>query len=263
MSQDLRNPATDERFEVAVAVETVALEIREALAWLGAIGIRGVQWPAMRSGVRPRDLDASGRRDLQATLRRQQLVMAGVDLWIPPEHFVDPTRVDRAVAAVEESLRFAAEFGRVPVSLRLPSASDADSESLASTVAALVAIADRLGVSLADHAEPSTPREGVAVGIDPVAVLAGGKDPCEAVFAAAGALAAARLADLDRGGLRSPLGESVGERRLDPVRYRVALEVAGFRGLVVIDPRQWRDPRGGVLQTARLWMEAGRPAGLP
>jgi sugar phosphate isomerase/epimerase len=251
-----------ERHLVAVALDGLGLEPREALAALREAGVSAVQWPAMRSGLRPRDLDASARRDLISTLRRSELAMSGVDLWIPPEHFGDATRVDRAVAAVEESVRFAAEFGRCPVSMRLPRAASPNEGDggLGSALAALAGIADRHGVPLADHAVPVVASESWSIGLDPVALLAAGIDPAAAAMEHAGRLAAARLADLDRGGLRAPVGDPI-EGRLDVVRYRIGLEVAGFGGLVVIDPRQWADPLAGVLRSARAWAEAGRPAG--
>lgn len=248
------------RHLVAVALEGLGLEPREAFAALRELGIAGVQWPAMRGGLRPRELDASGRRDLQSTLRRHELSMSGVDLWIPPEHFGDPSRVDRAVAAVEESIRFAAEFGRCPVSLRLPAAPGDAEASQETAFAAIGAIAERHGVAIADHAVPIAKREGIAIGLDPVAWLAAGHDPAAIAIEHGGAIAAARLADLDRGGLRTPVGDAI-EGRLDVVRYRVGLEVAGVRRLVVIDPRQWSDPIAGVRRSAAAWTEAGRPAG--
>ena len=248
------------RHLVAVAFEGLGLEPREAFATLRELGISGVQWPAMRAGLRPRDLDASGRRDLQSTLRRHELSMSGVDLWIPPEHFGDAGRVDRVVSAVEESVRFAAQFGRCPVSLRLPGAPAEGEAGHESVFASLAAIAERHGVAIADHAVPVTKRDSIAMGVDPVAWLAAGHDPAAIAIEHAGAIAAARLADLDRGGLRSPVGDP-SQGRLDVVRYRVGLEVAGVRALVVIDHRQWSDPIAGVRRSAEAWTEAGRPAG--
>lgn len=248
------------RHLVAVALEGLGLEPRDAFATLRELGVAGVQWPATRSGLRPKDLDASGRRDLQSTLRRHELAMSGVDLWIPPEHFGDPSRVDRAVAAVEESIRFAAEFGRCPISLRLPAVAAEGEASHESVFEAIGAIAERHGVPIADHAVPAAKRESIAMGLDPVAWLAAGHDPAAVAIEHAGAVAAARLADLDRGGLRAPVGDPI-EGRVDVVRYRVGLEVAGYRRLVVIDPRQWSDPIAGVRRSAAAWTEAGRPAG--
>lgn len=248
------------RHLVAVALDGLGLEPRDAFATLHELGIAGVQWPATRSGLRPRDLDASGRRDLQSTLRRHELSLSGVDLWIPSEHFGDPGRVDRAVAAVEESVRFAAEFGRCPVSLRLPGSGPEGAARDESVFAAIGVIAERHGVPIADHAVPIVKRESIAMGLDPVAWLAAGHDPAAVAIEHAGEIASARLADLDRGGLRVPVGDAI-EGRVDLLRYRVALEVAGVRRLVVIDPRQWADPIAGVRRSAAAWSDAARPAG--
>jgi sugar phosphate isomerase/epimerase len=256
------NDSSSERHLVAVALDGLGLEPREAFAVLRDAGVSAVQWPAMRPGLRPRDLDASARRDLVSTLRRHELAMNGVDLWIPPEHFGEADRVDRAVAAVEESVRFAAEFGRCAVSMRLPraAATSPDDGGLGSVLAAVAGIAERHGVRLADHAVPVVSSESWSIGLDPVALLAAGIDPAAAAMEHAGRIAAARLADLDRGGLRAPVGDPI-DGRLDVVRYRIGLEVAGFGGLVAIDPRQWADPLAGVRRAAGAWTDAGRPAG--
>src|SRR5690606_13026801 len=59
-------------------------------------GFRAVALDASAAGLRPRDLDRSARRDLAALLRRLELAFAGLDLWIPPEHFASPEHADRA-----------------------------------------------------------------------------------------------------------------------------------------------------------------------
>jgi hypothetical protein len=47
-----------------------------------------------------------------------------------------------------------------------------------------------------------------------------------------------------------------GESRLDVLSYRVAVDVAGYRGLPVVDCRQWNDPRAGVLGSVAAWQRA-------
>jgi len=239
---------------LAASFDSLGLPPREALEALSSRGVRGVQWSATMPGVRPRELDASARRDLRASLRRLELELVGVDLFIPPEHFRDATRVDRAIAAVEEAVRFAADFARVAVSLRLP-------REAPEVVAPLLAIAERAGVRLADHELPlgaAGDSAMLGVGLDPVALLAAGLDPAAAMLEQGAKVAVARLADLGRDGVRiAPRGG--GDGRLDLRRYRVAIEVAGRRPAVVIDPRQWRDPLGGIVETVAAWEDAGRP----
>jgi hypothetical protein len=52
--------------------------------------------------------------------------------------------------------------------------------------------------------------------------------------------------------MRGPVG-AAGESRLDVLRFRVALEMAGLARFPVIDARQWIDPHAGVLATVQAW----------
>lgn len=212
---------------------------------LASLGFRRVQLSATQAGLRPRELDGSARRDLVVTLRRREIEVGGVDLWIPPSHFGEAARVDRAVAAVVEAIRLAADLGRCPVSLELPAGEEAEG-----VIASLRDTAMHHGVALADHAVPARVREGVGLGIDPVAWLADGADPVEGVVTAEDRLVSARLCDLVRGGLRGAVGEDGG--RLDLAAYRAALTMRG-EAAVVVDARQWADPWHGVRRTAEAW----------
>lgn len=249
---------------LAAAIEPLGGTAREAFVQLRRAEVQGVLWPTTVRGLRPRDLDRGARHDLEVVLRRLELELAAVELPIPPEHYALPEKVDRAVSAAGEAIRFAAEFGRVPVCMRLPDlgsgAAEVDREASQDAIAAIVATADRFGVILSDERVPIADRssfgEVVGVGLDPVALLAGGIDPAAAALEHGRRLASARLADLDAAGVRLPPGEG---GRLDLMRYRVALELASWEGFVLIDPRQWRDPRSGVIGTVAAWREAGAP----
>jgi sugar phosphate isomerase/epimerase len=230
-----------------------------ALAWLSASGIRGAQLSAAQPGTRPRELGESARRDLRATLVRLELVASGIDAWIPPAHFTDPANLERAIDAVAGACELAGELGRVPVCVMLPGPGDDDASSARrrEAIAAIGAAADRHGVTVAD-AGPSTDLAFPPFGrcIDPAAVLAAGGDPAAEASRLGARLAAARIVDLTRAGMRAPI-EVAGESRLDAFAYRIALEVAGFRGVPVIDARQWTEPRAGILASVRAW---GGPA---
>jgi hypothetical protein len=226
------------------------LDAREALERIGALGYPAVQWSATTPGIRPRELDRSARRGVAERCRHLELSIAGVDAWIPAGDYLDRKRVDFAVHAVEEAIRFAAECAsageeRPVVAVAFPAEATA-------AIDAIAEIASRFGVVVADHARPPKQRPGIGLGIDPVAVLADGGDPAAAVAAAGVDLASARLADLLRSGLRGPVLEP-GEARLDVLSYRVALELAGVRRPLVADARQWRDPLGGLAATLDRW----------
>jgi hypothetical protein len=83
--------------------------------------------------------------------------------------------------------------------------------------------------------------------------LADGGDPPSEVARAGKRLVAARIVDLQRTGMRGPLGRA-GIARLDPLGYRVALETSGFQGLPVIDCRQWEDAAGGTVASLSAWV---------
>ncbi len=231
---------------------------RDALDRLSAVGFRSVQLSASQAGLRPRDLDRSGRRDLLGRLRRLEMTAAGVDLWIPESHLTDPAQIDRAVAAILDAVGLAADLGRCPLSLMFPS----DDEAMPPTV--VEAIAERAlrhGVAVADHRVPPAEREDIGVGIDPATWLGRGQDPVEAVATHAQRLATARLSDLAGSGERLPVrGEPEG--RLDVFRYRHALDTSGYQGHVVVDLRGWSDPWGDLPAAAQAWAAAGHGGGF-
>lgn len=217
---------------------------RPAFERLAAMGFRHVQLSASQDGLRPRELDRSARRDLLATMRRHELSVGGIDIWIPAAHFLDVARIDRAVALVGEAIGLAEDLGRCPVSCTLPG-----QEAGVQVLEALVAAAEQRGVRLADHALP--PSDAADVGIDPAACLAVGTDPAAAILRAGSRVASVRLSDLLATGLRGPIGGPDG--RLDVTAYRVAIDVAGYTRAVVVDARQWTDPWAGLAQTRETW----------
>ena len=231
----------------------------DAMAWASASGLRGVQLSVTGSGLRPRDLGPSARRDLRATLTRLELVASGIDALVPAAHFVDAATAERALDAVEGACVLAAELGRVPVTVHLPTADDEVQRARRRDVLArLAAGADRVGVTLADlGGAADAPWPPVGIGVDPAAVLAYGGDPAAAVSRAGPRLAGVRVVDLLRSGMRGPIGTPA-EARLDVLAFRVAIEVGGFRGLPVIDCRQWSEPLEGVRQCADAWQRGER-----
>ncbi len=222
---------------------------KAALDRLSQARFRFVQLSATQPGLRPRDLDRSARRDLSASLRRFELRLAGLDLWIPPEHFNDPAFVDRAMSAVTATLELAADLGRCPVSLALPSESP-DEE----VVESLGQQSARFGVPIADHNTTPIEDESIGVGLDPAAWLSRESDPAKGVTQHASRLVSARLSDLLDTGLRGPIGQ--GQGRLDVLAYRVALTSSGYEQPVVADARQWADPWSGLAETAEAWTHA-------
>src|SRR5690606_31973157 len=66
---------------------------RAAINWAAAAGWRAITLDATAPDTRSRALDNSARRDLASALRRAELAFAGLDLWIPAEHFTRPDTI--------------------------------------------------------------------------------------------------------------------------------------------------------------------------
>lgn len=214
--------------------------------------------------LRARELDRSARRDLAAVLRRNEVGVSGVDLWIPSEHFVRPEHVDRAVGAVVGAIELAADLrtlvdsmgtgrvvgagdGVVCVCVRLPEGVDEGAVTL------IEGSASAHGVWVADFGDGVSVHAGaeraLGVGVDAgAAVLAGGKSPTKRVVEAGASLRGVRLGDAEEGVGRC----AVGDGGLRVVELRAGLSVAGFGGVVVTDVR-------GLGEGERLW-EAARQA---
>lgn len=230
---------------------------RAAIDAIAHLGVRGITLDAARSGLRPRELGRSARRDLASLLRRVELEFTGLDLWVPPEHFTSPSRAQRAIDAVGQALEMAGELAplvggrsQAIVSVLLPTDLSAEART------ALGAMAQRHGATLADHAlvvDGQTPPPGIGVGIDPVFYLTDGSSPAKAATRAGTNLASARLSDTTAMG-RCAIGASGG--KLDLTGYAGALIVSG-RDWVTLDVREMPEPEVAVAQAIEAWTEAG------
>ncbi|MCZ6835767.1 MAG: hypothetical protein O7G85_08340, partial [Planctomycetota bacterium] len=174
-----------DNLQLAPTIASFDLEPRLAFDRLREARFRAVQLSATQPGLKPRELDGSARRDLLGTLRRHELIVAGIDFWIPVDHFHDPIHVDRAIGATHGALELAADLGRIPLSMNLPSLNHDDSGDTARLVgSALDSIsnhAERFGVMIADHSHPFVERPWIGVGFDPSAVLGRGDSPARGV----------------------------------------------------------------------------------
>lgn len=224
---------------------------REAIARSAQRGFAWVQLDATQRGVRPRELDASARRDLAAAASRSNIRFSGLDLMIPSKDFADSQSVDRAVSAViaatvllGDLVRLGAARTGASVSVVLPVAVER------SAVEALGSAADRNGVLIANHAVE--PLAGVGVGIDPAMHLMAGLSPSGAALNTQ--VVAGRLSDASEIG-RVPVGEG----NLSVLEYVVALSTAGFAGSMVVDVRGLPDPEAGIAQAVEAWHQSVGP----
>lgn len=219
---------------------------RAVIEWVAGLGFRAVHLDASAPGLRPRELDRSARRDLAATLRRNGLGFTGLDLWIPPAHFEDPARGDRALASLAGAITLAGELGTlmgvrgvggVGVCVSLPPGLDG---SLRRTLGEQ---GDRAGVVIEDYGatEPGATFPPIAPGFDSARAILRGEKPESVLARLASALRSLRLNDADDTG-RRPLG-----RGLVDLDAMLALHATLAPSLpIVTDLRGLHDPGVGV-----------------
>lgn len=247
--------------ELALAIGGLdsALAPRARIEAAADRSFHAIQLDAALDGLRPRQLDRSARRELAALLRRRELSFAGIDLWIPPEHFAAPDTMDRAIGAATQALKLASELtsllsgARAVVSIELPA------EGADAARAALRDASASTGATLADHAWPSSSQGDsvIAAGADPAAIIAAGDDPAQIAARLGASLAAARLSDLAGAGRVEP-----GRGRLDLAAYAASLSVAGFAHAVALDVRSVRDPLASAERARDRWRNAATPPSL-
>lgn len=227
--------------------------MREAVALAASLGYRAVQLDATHPEVRPRSLDRSARRDLAALLKRSELELTGLDLWLPPEHLAERANVERAGDAVVGAIALVRELaGLLPtqpvLSLALPDEPDPH------VMEAITAAAEREGVSLANHAWPAS--DSGDLGLDPALAIMAGTSPAKAVTTLGARLKSVRLSDAGVAG-RVPVASSVG--RLDVSSFAAALTILAPDAPVVVDVRMLADPRTAANSAREAWDEGRAP----
>ncbi|MDG1838958.1 MAG: hypothetical protein P8I91_09190 [Phycisphaerales bacterium] len=226
---------------LAPTVAELGPDLRAEIAWLARIGFAAVQLSASGvNGLRPREMSVSAKRDLEVTLRRAELQVTGIDLWIPPTHYTDVATIDRAIDAVSSACKLAGGLGRCPVSIQFP-----ESQLEQSTLDAIRMAGDAEAVPIAVASTGDIPAGFIAC-IDPPRWLEKELDP---VPAAANAAAAVRLSDLVEGRRAVPAVNG----SLDLLAYRAACEVASPERGVVADVRFIADPRTALGEMRRVW----------
>jgi hypothetical protein len=246
-----------------VATEDVARDLGAGLALARACGATGVLLDGARAGLRARELSRSARRDVAARVRREGLVCAGVDLWVPPGHFALAGTVDRAREAVREAFALAAEVGalsalagRARVSVELPGtgASGGVAGGLEALRTDLADEALRAGVVLVDHGVTDAPAHaGLQVGLDVGALLLAQRDAVMELARLGERAGLLRWTDAGRSCVCPP-----GQGRMDALALRAIVAMhAGT--LVALDGRGLPDPAGAVRAGAQVWHGAGAP----
>lgn len=212
---------------------------RAAIEWAAGVGFRSLHLDATAPGVRARELDRSGRRDLASTLRRHGLGFTGLDLWIPAEHFAEPAHADRALSALLGAVDLAAELAGLlgsaapVVSVTLPEGFSGI-DAMAAGADASGAIIEDFGPGGEDDSRPPMVRPGVDTG----RLLMRGDPPGKTFARLADRLGSLRLNDADDTG-RRPMGSG----RLDPSMLLALHETLAAGIPVVTDLRGLENPQ--------------------
>ncbi|HZW06906.1 MAG TPA: hypothetical protein VFF65_07260 [Phycisphaerales bacterium] len=226
-----------------------ARRFREGVSLARASGCEAVQLDAMATGMRAKDLDRSGRRELAAILKREGLSLSGIDLWIPSEHYADKARMDRALEAFREACGLAAEVARLveapspTVSVTLPP------KTTVELVDAVVRPAMATGVQIADFNRYEDRIAGIlGEGFDPGGIILAGGDANMSVVASTRGMIDARLTDATRHSRCI-----VGRGELDVTAYRATLESLGMVRWVTVDVRSMIDPVRAAREAVEAW----------
>jgi len=231
---------------------------RAAIDLVASQAARGIAIDAMISGMRPRELTRSARRDIAASLRRRELEFTGLDLWIPQDHFTDPINAQRAIEATQQACEMSVEIASLVGSRSKPIVSIVLPIDLGEIERiAIGAHAQRVGATIADHQvidhESFTPTPGVGIGIDPTMILMTGNSAGKAITQAGSQLVAARLSDSSAMG-RCVVGAPGSQ--LDLKGYAGALIVAS-QDWVTLDLRQLPEPIEAIARSRQAWVDAG------
>lgn len=229
---------------------------RDVLARLADSGARGVRLDATMREIRPRELDRSGRRDLASLLGRLGLRFAGVDCFVPSEHYSDVSHAERAMMATTGAIELCAELaglcgGRAGRTVSL-TMRPVDREA----IEIVRAHSERAGVRIGLCADPAETAEvldeTIGVCLDAAGSVMRGRDAGEEVLNAGVRLVCARLSDTDCFTRVRP-----GEGRLDLGGYAAAMIGAGYREEVALDLRGVQDQPGAIEQGIDAWEGTG------
>lgn len=217
------------------------------------VGCAAVQLDGTEPGMRARELDRSGRRDIAATLRRNGLTFTGIDMWVPESHFASTQHVDRAVEAVEQACGLAGELARLVEGSGKPSVSfGLPAQVSRELVSVLVSAAMRSGVVLADHNRAEAAGGTVlGIGFDPAVDILSGRDVAGTAAMLAHLINDARLTDAS-----SRERMVVGHGKLDVPAYKAVLRTVTELEHVVVDTRDRSDPVEAARDAVNEWNAA-------
>ncbi len=227
--------------EPSIAIGALDGSPRERLQAAHDLRARAVTLDATLAGLRPRELDRSARRGLCALLRRLELRLEGIDLFIPAEHFADTSRQDRALSAVREACEFLVEASSLVETTPMVHLTTADGEA--------GRISEETGVALSAPVEAAPP---FVRSVDLGKELLAERDPLKSLGAAEN-LGVVRLRDSKAGS-----AVALGEGELDLMGAHAVVTTTAPGASLVIDPRGLPGARAAAGRSLTAWADAAR-----
>lgn len=163
---------------LAVSTEVEATSARGLIGWVSKVGYREVALDGTHPELRARFLDRSARRDLAASLKRSQLGLSGVDVFVPDKHFADREHADRATAAVYGAIELARELGSLGAGSDAVVCFALPDEPVKGVESEIAAHAERFDVSVAVVRRDVT---GLGRAVDVDALIDAGVEPAERI----------------------------------------------------------------------------------
>jgi sugar phosphate isomerase/epimerase len=251
------------RLKIGLRLECLRISLRQALRKAAELGVEGVQVNAT-GDLTPAALSATGRRDFLHQLSALGLKLTA--LGFPARHgFSTEEGLDARIVAAQKVLALSYDLrapivtgsiGRVPEDESHPAR-----QMLRDAVSAVGAHAERVGAVFAAETGTESGETlrrfidslgamGVRANLDPANLLIKGYDPIEAVRHLSDYIVHTHARDA----LREAGGElgretTPGDGDLDWSEYLGALEEVGYRGWLVIELDQSRDPMRDVART--------------
>lgn len=219
---------------LAASTEVEAASARGLIGWVNSMGYRAIALDGTHPELRARSLDRSARRDLAASLKRSQLGLSGIDVFVPAKHFADREHADRATAAVYGAIELARELGSLGAGSHAVVCFALPDEPMEGVDSEIAAQAERFGVTVAVVRRDVT---GLERAVDVDALIDAGVEPAE------------RIA---KGCMQIRWGGPRPDRRVELMPIAGAFAMSGG-GSCVVDLSHGRDVRATAERALDAW----------
>jgi sugar phosphate isomerase/epimerase len=258
--------SSPEQVPASLALDALSGDARGAFDLAASAGYRGIAFATNHSELNPDLLGTSARRHVKTLLASKRLSLDSLRAAAPRTGLTDPGTIDRTLENARKALLLARELGIATVSLNVgtltgdPKLAKVPRGTVVSALRELAQQADAADLTLAISAEGSNALgeilkavdyDKARLNLDAARLIGAGEDPLKVAEELAGTIAQFTAADAVRSG-KSVRATELGEGQLPLHELLEILEEQGFRGPVVVDPRDLADPIDGARHAAAV-----------